>query len=193
MSKVSAPLLSLNASGKFADTLVATRWKGQAVLRKYSIPANPNTTDQQTQRAKVTAAVSRWRTDFINSTMRVAWQTLATKLSEAMSGFNKFAQQVVKSYAANISFVDENTGVLDHALTFHLKNTDDGATGDEAGNFELWIGDGLNNIQYFGTAAIAAGVLTYDVHATWPAGTDAFFYVQKDGYYRSGLFNETLT
>lgn len=193
MSSVTAPLLSLNASGKFANTLVASTWKGKPVLRKYTVPANPNTAAQIAHRAKFTAAVAAWRTTWIDSTMRDAWTKLATKLGLVMSGFNMFTKQVVDTYAANISFVTENDSQAAATLSFVLKNTDDSATGDESGNFELWIGDSIQNIQYFGTDTITAGALSYDVSGTWPATTNAFFYVKKGTSYRSGIFNATLT
>jgi hypothetical protein len=193
MSTVSAPLLSLNASGKFANTLVASTWKGKPVLRKYTVPANPNTSAQIAHRAKFTAAVAAWRTWFIDGDMRDAWTKLATKLGLVMSGFNLFTKNVVDTYAANISFVTSNDGTAAAAVSFVLKNSDDGATGDEAGNFELWIGDSIQNMQYFGTDTIAAGALSYDVHGKWPATTNAFYYIKKSTSYRSGIFNATLS
>lgn len=193
MSTVSAPLLSLNASGKFANTLVASTWKGKPVIRKYTIPANPNTSAQIAHRAKFTAAVAAWRTWFIDGDMRAAWTKLATKLGLVMSGFNLFTKNVVDTYAANISFVTTNDGTAAAAVSFELKNSDDGATGDEAGNFELWIGDSIQNMQYFGVDTIAAGALSYDVHGTWPATTNAFYYIKKGTSYRSGIFNATLS
>ena len=193
MSRVSAPLLSLNASGKFANTLVASTWKGKPVLRKYTIPANPNTAGQIAHRAKFTAAVAAWRTTFIDGDMRDAWSRMTTKLGLVMSGFNLFCSNVVDTYAANISFVSSNDGTAAAALSFVTKNTDDGATGDEAGNFELWIGDSLQNMQYFGTDTIAAGALSYNVSATWPAATEVWYYVKKGDSYRSGIFTTTLS
>lgn len=50
MSKVTAPLLSFGASGQIAKSLVYATWKGRAYSRRYIVPANPNTTDQQETR-----------------------------------------------------------------------------------------------------------------------------------------------
>jgi len=50
MAKVKGPLFSLDARGQIAKTLVYMGWKGIADVRKYVIPANPNTAAQQTQR-----------------------------------------------------------------------------------------------------------------------------------------------
>lgn len=59
MAKLKAPLLSLAASGKLADTLVYFPWKGLDVVRQYVIPANPRTTPQTTQRGYITEVVDK--------------------------------------------------------------------------------------------------------------------------------------
>lgn len=57
MAVLKAPLLSLGASGKIADTLVYFPWKGLNVAREYVIPSNPKSTKQVAHRARLTAAV----------------------------------------------------------------------------------------------------------------------------------------
>jgi len=52
--------MSIGASGKLADTLVFSAWKGIKYARQYVVPANPNTAGQQTQRGYITAAVALW-------------------------------------------------------------------------------------------------------------------------------------
>ena len=47
MAKVIMPLMSGQASGQFANTMV---FQKNGVVREYVIPANPNSTDQQTYR-----------------------------------------------------------------------------------------------------------------------------------------------
>lgn len=51
MAKVSAPFLSLDASGTVASTLTASKWKGRNYMRLRIIPANPDTADQQEVRS----------------------------------------------------------------------------------------------------------------------------------------------
>lgn len=51
MSKVSAPFLSLDASGTVASTLTASKWKGRNYMRLRIIPANPRTAGQQAVRS----------------------------------------------------------------------------------------------------------------------------------------------
>lgn len=58
MAKLKAPLLSLGASGAIGKAIVFFPWKGLNVAREYVIPANPNTTPQQTQRGYVIDCVA---------------------------------------------------------------------------------------------------------------------------------------
>lgn len=51
MSKVTAPLLSLSASGTFGKTLTSRVWKGKNVMALKSNPSNPQTTGQMAARA----------------------------------------------------------------------------------------------------------------------------------------------
>lgn len=51
MVKVIGPFHSDDASGTFADTLTASKWKGRSYIRQRVIPSNPNTDNQQTVRS----------------------------------------------------------------------------------------------------------------------------------------------
>jgi hypothetical protein len=46
MAKVEGPLFSLGARGKIADAMVFFPWKGRHVVRKWVIPANPQSSAQ---------------------------------------------------------------------------------------------------------------------------------------------------
>lgn len=50
MARVTGPLMSMSASGKLAKAIVFSIWRGGAYVRQYIIPANPQMTDQGTQR-----------------------------------------------------------------------------------------------------------------------------------------------
>lgn len=52
MAKVIGPLLSQEASGQFAKSLVFNRRRGQNVVRTYTVPANPQTDNQVAQRIR---------------------------------------------------------------------------------------------------------------------------------------------
>lgn len=53
MAKVTGPLMSLDASGGFAGTLVFGKWKGRNTVRQLVIPANPQSEDQEIARNRV--------------------------------------------------------------------------------------------------------------------------------------------
>jgi len=88
MAKVKGPLFSLSASGQIAKTLVYGDWKGIDVVRKYVIPANPNTAGQQQQRSYFANAVEDWHTDGFTAIDVVAWNLYALAQKVAASGFN---------------------------------------------------------------------------------------------------------
>jgi hypothetical protein len=50
MAKVNGPLMSMQASGAFASTMVFANRKGQNVVRQLVIPANPQSAGQETAR-----------------------------------------------------------------------------------------------------------------------------------------------
>jgi hypothetical protein len=50
MAKVTGPLMSMSASGKIADSIVFSIWKGTAYVRQWLKPANPQSVDQGDQR-----------------------------------------------------------------------------------------------------------------------------------------------
>lgn len=53
MAKVTGPLMSMDASGKFGGTLVYGKWKGRPTVRQLVIPSNPQSTDQVAARNMV--------------------------------------------------------------------------------------------------------------------------------------------
>lgn len=53
MAKVTGPLMSLDASGSVAKTITFSKWKGRNYVRQLTIPANPQTGDQQAVRTKL--------------------------------------------------------------------------------------------------------------------------------------------
>lgn len=56
MAKVTGPLMSQDASGAYAGTLVFSKWKGRNYVRQLVTPSNPQTTGQQNTRAALGAA-----------------------------------------------------------------------------------------------------------------------------------------
>lgn len=108
MAKLTAPLLSLGASGQIGKAVVHFPWKGINAAREYVVPANPRTTAQTTQRAKLKAAVA-----LIHAVMQAAAHPLdaADKIAYALWGstfatprtwFNQIIKQLVDMSVAGL-------------------------------------------------------------------------------------------
>lgn len=80
MAKVTGPLFSVGASGKFAGKLVFGQWKGRPTVRNLVTPANPQSTDQTTSRNAVRVMGAAQK--FCNRTaLKRAGETLTDKQS----------------------------------------------------------------------------------------------------------------
>lgn len=61
MSRVTAPLLSFGASGQVAKTQVYSTWKGLPYVRRYVIPANPQSASQTLTRSTFANLNTMWK------------------------------------------------------------------------------------------------------------------------------------
>lgn len=75
MSRTVAPLLSFEASGQIAKTQVYASWKGRPYVRRYTIPANPNTAEQQLTRNTFRFLNDLWK--YYPGSAVAAWQLYA--------------------------------------------------------------------------------------------------------------------
>jgi hypothetical protein len=75
MSRTVAPLLSFSASGQIAKTQVYSSWKGRPYVRRYTIPANPNSSDQQLTRNTFRWLTNLWK--FMPGSATDAWKLFA--------------------------------------------------------------------------------------------------------------------
>jgi len=71
MATTTAPLLSFGASGAIAKTQVYASWKGRPYARRYVIPSNPNTAEQQLTRSVFAWLNNVWK--FMPSGAIDAW------------------------------------------------------------------------------------------------------------------------
>lgn len=100
MAKVTGPLLSLDASGSIASTMVFSRWKGINYVRQRVIPTYTNTALQITVRALMSDASIAWKSGAtvgavtLNPAYKLAYATAASGL--ALSGFNLFMRECVQ-------------------------------------------------------------------------------------------------
>lgn len=76
MAKVTGPLMSIDASGAFADTMVYAKWKGINYSRQYVIPGNPRTANQLQIRDYFTTAVAAWQAE--DQAAKDAWNQAAS-------------------------------------------------------------------------------------------------------------------
>ena len=187
MAKVTAPFLSINASGALAKTLVATTWKGIKVMRQFVVPANPKTAAQTAQRNRMSVSVNAWRVFFITALIRTAWDLMAGFQATPMSGFNWFTSNVVKNIVTDpdASYVTTVGFSAGEAVTFILVNVDDGAPGDETSNFTVLAGDRASDLSFLANSPITAG--QFVITDTGQAGNTRFYSVQKDLFQRGGI------
>jgi hypothetical protein len=104
MAKVKSPLFGFGASGQLAKTLVYMSWKGINTIRQHVIPANPDTTDQKTQRGYIRAAVLLWHTTVWTILDHTAWNRYASIKSRPMSGYNAFTSDFITAQLAALTF-----------------------------------------------------------------------------------------
>jgi len=131
MAKLKGPLFSLHASGALAKTLVYFGWKGLKVVRSYVIPANPNTTDQQTQRGYMTTAVALIHAaevaaaNPLDEDDQSAYRRLAGTRPTPRTWFNEAVKQCVDAEVAGFGQViyangtisDPTVGSIDMIMT----------------------------------------------------------------------------
>ena len=98
-------------SGKVGN-VVGASWKGIDYVRGYAIPSNPQTTDQQEQRAKFA-----WAVMFGKELLSTICQRYWNHIHPRMSGFNAFVK-------TNVSLTDPMGGIQEgnQILTGSLEN-----------------------------------------------------------------------
>lgn len=100
MAKVNGPLMSMDASGAYGNTLVFSKWKGRNYVRQYVVPSYSNTTEQANIRSIFRDASLAWKSGAtvggvaINSAYKTAYNNAAS--SQSVSGFNLFLRECVQ-------------------------------------------------------------------------------------------------
>lgn len=89
MARTTGPLMSLDASGSVASTIVFSKWKGRNYVRQLVIPANPQSGLQVGVRALITFASQYWKTG-VSDAHKATWNTLAAQ--QKISPFNAYIQ-----------------------------------------------------------------------------------------------------
>lgn len=86
MVKVTAPVMSLDASGSLGNAIVFSKWKGRNYVRTRVIPSNPKSGGQTGVRAMFKFLTQIW--DSISDAAKATWEDRADDM--VVSTFNAF-------------------------------------------------------------------------------------------------------
>lgn len=88
MAVVNGPLMSLDASGTVAETLVYGHWKGRNVVRQRVVPNNPKSAAQTGQRSMFAFLTKHW--SLLSGADQATYDDLAE--SQQITAFNAYVQ-----------------------------------------------------------------------------------------------------
>lgn len=87
MVKLKGQLLSLDATGTIAKTLVFSSWKGRPYAKQFKVPTDPNTPGQLGLRQSMAFLSSQW--SFLSEAERTTWiQTASDREITALDQYN---------------------------------------------------------------------------------------------------------
>ena len=139
MAKVTGPLFSIDASGKFADSLVFSKWKGLNIVRQYSKPSGTSTAKQKAVKRAFSNATTMYQR--LSGNDKEAWNLRAT--GSPMSGYNLFMKKVMEALtdmrAFNLFSKVEAETITSTSATIKLNSSETGEAmvlyGENAGSF----------------------------------------------------------
>lgn len=181
MAKVKAPLFSFGASGAIGDSLVFFPWKGLDVARSYTVPANPRSTAQVTQRGYVTTVVGlihaaqAQAVDPIAAADVAGYALEASTESSPRTWFNQVVKQGVNQLKAgkNVAiFSAGGTTPGANELAVTIRATSNGANSVTAGTF--YYGTSKTALINTAAAAVVGEVATATI-AGLATGTKYFW------------------
>ena len=118
MVKLKAPMFSLDASGKLANAIVFSRWKGRHYARSLVTPSNPQSGPQTGMRAMLKFLSQEW--DGLATADKSTW--LEAAAADSISTFNAYMSYDLKRWR------DFNTPTQASPPAL-VSTTPDGATG----------------------------------------------------------------
>ena len=86
MAKVTGPLFSIDAAGKFGDSMVFAKWKGINYVRRHTHANQPNTARQRSVRNRFTEGAAMYQ--LLTGDDKFAWKTRAA--GRPLTGYNLF-------------------------------------------------------------------------------------------------------
>lgn len=103
MVKVTAPAMSLDASGSIGGTMTFSKWKGRNYVRQLVRPANPRSAGQTYNRAFFKFLAQTWAS--IKTLYASSWQALADV--DKVSPFNAFVKQAMQDWQSDLNPVPD--------------------------------------------------------------------------------------
>jgi len=175
MAKVILPLGSFGARGQIGKAFVYFPWKGINCVREFVIPANPNTSGQQTQRGYFTAAVDDYHVAGYNTLDITAWRLLAAQSKNPLTYFNAVIREHVKQLVAGKSWQFLSDGVVTDVLTTSFTFTI-AAAADKSGKLYWGTTPGY-------TPNEVTGIFNVDEYSfsltSLPSGTRIYFWCEN--------------
>jgi hypothetical protein len=104
MAKVVGPLMSVDASGKFGNAMVFSKWRGLNTVRQFVIPAYSRSNEQGNVRDLLKDASQAWSTGAtiglvtVDAAYKLAYNTLAE--GRTQTGFNLFMRDCMAKNGA---------------------------------------------------------------------------------------------
>ena len=89
MARVSGPLMSVDASGKFGGSMVFAKWKGRNYARQLVTPSNPKAAKQTGVRAMMAFLATQWKAKV--APKWTGWSAAA--LARSISTFNAYVSE----------------------------------------------------------------------------------------------------
>lgn len=102
MAKISAPLLSMGATGTIGKSVTFAKWRGVAYARQRVIPSNPQTTAQQANRALFAFLREMWKLG--PTEVRAPWDAFAA--GQKFTGMNKIVGENVRLIGADTDLLN---------------------------------------------------------------------------------------
>lgn len=201
MPTLTAPLLSMRASGEIAGSIQYSTWRGKPVARMKPVAKDAGSTAQLVQRSAFSDALPRWSFEEDTRSMKQPWNFYAAASHKRNSGWNEFLSVYLPGWPIDGDFglmaypaFFENNEVEIPAISWHTMGS-----GTESGPAFL-IG-GLTPLDVSKTvdATMSYGYVdTANLYDFGDPGQTIYFRVWKSipglGLWpRSGLYSNLLT
>ena len=111
MAKLTGPLMSMTASGKFANSIVFVQAKSGPVARQFVIPSNPKSASQTGVRAMMAWISQEWAK--LTAPEKATWLTAIATPGE--SAFNAFVRSGMNQWKNGLFAQSEHPSIVEAA------------------------------------------------------------------------------